>query len=1096
VDYQPGFGYFIDLSQITADQIEITYTVEISGGFEYSTSEIINLIDGLPEISLLQSEGHCSDGYINYTIDVENFDATYEYSVEEDITITSYDPAYSWITVQPTDEAVTYVFTAEFQGCTTTKEIEIQPQTCCDIDPEAHKVTCAGGNDGTIELNITGNYGELEVTWYDGLPWQNIVVGNEIDLTNVQAGYYSVEYTDNENCTGYLEGLTVLQGPDCCDQSPNEPESYILDSTIPITWNTDEHDYILTEDLILEDNTMLVIDSRTIRLAENVKILVKPGAQLHLNETTLTMIPGCGMWKGMECSSRQKQQSPYTAYRGGIRIFDSTIEFAQNAFSNFETDAQGNPILLCVNQDGESAIPCYQNWKEGVGGVIEATNTVFRNNGRDARFHQYNRRQNESPYSIVEYGSTFTNCSFLLDSEHDPALVPYERVLLTKVRYVNFYYCHFQNQVEAFTQIAQSPLIGLYSKGATFRVVGNCSMSNLETCTSAMEGFAYGIYSLYQMKAVGSIVDKMKFNCFRGIYAYMPFSLSIYRNWFEDYSYATAPVHFTEQYATQAFGVYVQGTARYDIRENHFNLANHPRVGCVVNDGGSSNNKVYLNEFNNQPLGLGMYNRNRSSNGGSGLLYQCNTFDGTSVMDAFTYSLTYMGSSFAGINLNQQYYDLMDEVFESAGNQFNNLPSLPTWAEHGNNLLTPVYNYYYAPSDALITSEFYGVNLIENQPPNACNDFVGLTTDHGERIALLETEIATQTAIHQLIVDGGDTEGLTEEVLYSDYNEALELYYNLMNESPALSEEVMLATIERQFQLPQVLLTQLLASNPTAAKSVEIQKALDNQSTPLSEYQREQIDIGLTIISVKEHYEANISALQAQRDQSIHSLMDAIDEDPEHPNPIGAKLALLSNPLFLTDVYLKSELLMANGQYANAVALLENADSYCKLTRADVEEIFHLVYLATLEENLPELLSNSQENMLETIRTTSGPWASAWAESIMVRFGLKEIYSPIYTPDDVPPHLRSSKVSKSDVAEAITCYPNPAKAFAVVQTEQGIITAICLTDVAGKTVWKQAYNNQSQQQVVDTASCAAGCYNVQVTLADGRVFSVQLIVEK
>ncbi|MFM9986964.1 MAG: hypothetical protein ACKVOK_17110, partial [Flavobacteriales bacterium] len=42
VDYQPGFGYFIDLSQITADQIEITYTVEISGGFEYSTSEIIN----------------------------------------------------------------------------------------------------------------------------------------------------------------------------------------------------------------------------------------------------------------------------------------------------------------------------------------------------------------------------------------------------------------------------------------------------------------------------------------------------------------------------------------------------------------------------------------------------------------------------------------------------------------------------------------------------------------------------------------------------------------------------------------------------------------------------------------------------------------------------------------------------------------------------------------------------------------------------------------------------------------------------------------------------------------------------------------------
>ncbi len=946
--------------------------------------------------------------------------------------------------------------------------------------------TCDGLADATADITIIGGTAP-----YNNIVWTGPTNATGADQTNLTDGTYNITFNDANNCPG--TGTVVIeQGPVCCDINPNPPLDYTIEAGPQVWWNNAAQDYVLTEDLILEDGAVLYIIGRNIRIAGGKKILVNPGAALHLTNSTLTKIQGCGMWKGIECSARYKVGIPYTSVRGLLRSINSHIEYAEKAFSNFRSAANGNALQQCVDEFGNLVTGnCSQHWKEGIGGTIMSTEDFYLNNKYDAHFKSFKRRNGFAPYSYAADGSSYFGCHFLIDNDYETGHLPEDRIFMDNVLYVRFRGCDFKNTVPAYCQIANKPLVAIRAYVASFMLKGYC---NDNTCNTSLDGFAYGVYQVGGTNQFATQIDKVTFNCFRGIFSLFPRRINVHRNWFEDYNFNVAPVIHTTQYATQAFGCYIQGSiSKFDIRENHFNLDNFPRVGCVVNDCGNWNNTVYGNVFNNQPLGLGLYNRNRNSNGLSGLLYQCNTFNSLAAIDVFSFSA--FGGVWSGINLNQKYVDPNSLDIESAGNQFLNPGGNWWWHEHAENF-TNTYNYYAANSDVYDPSEFGGVFIMDDQLFNACDDYVNLVPDNEQRIADLELEIEVQTAIRQMIVDGGDTEGLTAEVLYASYSEALQLYNTLINQSPALSEEVMLYTIEREFPLPSVLLTQLLAANPTAAKSALIRKALADQTTPLNEMQMNQINAGLNILSTKEVYEAKISSLQAQRELALHRIMDNIEADLEHPDPMGAKLALFANPVSINDVYTKATLLIATEEYEGAIDLLEQAPSQFDMTRPEEDEIVDLVYLIELEESQPGSITNAQEAILIAIVDNSGPWASSWAESKLIELGLRELFNPIYTPDDVPPNLRSALVSGgSIVSNEITCFPNPASNFVVITAASSSITAIRVKDTVGKLLVIQDYFANSNQQVIDIGHLAIGCYNIEVSTIDGSTHTLQIIKE-
>ncbi len=92
--------------------------------------------------------------------------------------------------------AGTYTVTVtDGNGCSTTTSTTINQQASMSVAVQTTtNVTCNGGNDGAIQLNITNGAAPYSFNWTNG-------VGNIQNPTNLFANTYNVTVTDNNGCT-------------------------------------------------------------------------------------------------------------------------------------------------------------------------------------------------------------------------------------------------------------------------------------------------------------------------------------------------------------------------------------------------------------------------------------------------------------------------------------------------------------------------------------------------------------------------------------------------------------------------------------------------------------------------------------------------------------------------------------------------------------------------------------------------------------------------------------------------------------------------------------------------------------------------------
>ncbi|TXK71954.1 T9SS type A sorting domain-containing protein [Mesonia sp. K4-1] len=115
---------------------------------------------------------------------------------------------YAWNNTATTEDMIgltagTYSVTiTDANGCTATESVDVLEPTVLSANAVAGNVSCNGGNNGTIDLTVTGGTAPYTYTW-------NNTATTE-DMIGLTTGTYSVIVTDANGCTA-TESVDVLQ---------------------------------------------------------------------------------------------------------------------------------------------------------------------------------------------------------------------------------------------------------------------------------------------------------------------------------------------------------------------------------------------------------------------------------------------------------------------------------------------------------------------------------------------------------------------------------------------------------------------------------------------------------------------------------------------------------------------------------------------------------------------------------------------------------------------------------------------------------------------------------------------------------------------
>jgi hypothetical protein len=527
--------------------------------------------------------------------------------------------------------------------------------------------------------------------------------------------------------------------------------------------------------------------------------------------------------------------------------------------------------------------------------------------------------------------------------------------------------------------------------------------------------------------------------------------------------------------------------------------ANVLRVGLYVNGNDINANNIYRNGFYDMIGGCRFYNDNRGD-ASNGLTFMCNTFR-NNLRD-----VEINNAPAANFEANSAYgiRPIIGTQDMSNANTFEQLTSNPNDDDDMRNFTQNQHTYYWnSVAGELTPSEVGGIQI-----PFVVSS-IGCTTSTPAigNVASLNTAISAYDAaklLYQALVDGGNTDLVLTEVELADYADAITLYQSLMAKSPALSQDVMLEAIAKEYDLPAVLLTAILASNPSAAKSAIIQKDLDEREYPLNSYQRQMINQGIDIISSKEAMEANLGNQLAEAQHYMIAEFERITEELAEEQKAEAFENVLNMRTDNVAQFFKIHALIAQGRYSDAEALCQSllAAINPKLPEyADYTDFLALLPLhQVMSASVDSTLSIDQKNDLIAQLQEWKPATYGLAMDILTQWGDYEHQEPLDYPQEAP-QLRSLNVSnaQSEVSPTwITIYPNPATDYVSIRLNKAPLTAnatFTLINTQGSLVTQGELGNPNMEYVVTLNKLAKGVYTLTI-FDTGQIMHTQSIIIK
>ncbi len=962
-----------------------------------------------------------------------------------------------------------YIYTeSSCPGCYPHKQYTIESppinlSSFCESQIEFyfHQYTYLWGNPDHTVLRF-------DISYDGGNSWQNNVwsiEGNQGNVWHKQIIRFAntvnkVRFTVITGDEAYsdvaLDNITI--GPGLHDNTP-----MIINSIT--SWSQDQKLY---SDLTIESGAILTISNCKISMFNNTKIIVKPGGQLILDGAILTS--ACySMWPGIEVWG-DYNQSQYTINgrcpQGILIIKNHTlIENAEN---------------IAIWRPG------YYNTS---GGIIQASNSTFRNNRRSVEFISYH---NFNPYSpppqphLNNY-SCFSDCSFEITSSYVGPYPFYAHISMWDVEGIRIRGCRFSNAKTYSSSIARG--YGIYTIDAGYSIDTYCNSTAIpcpptSVLRSSFQGLFAGISALNQSSSNTVYVNKADFNDNSfGMRLNTVNNASAILNAFDVGSNTICP-NFT------GIGIELNNCTGYTIEQNSFTHSGSSNPGDkylgIRVIGQNDPNDVTFNQiYNNSLQGITVGNQaeeyNANSTGTTGLYYICNE-NSNNNYDLYTFG--------PGVAHYQGSYS------KPAGNKFSKNANNPY--SDFNNQAWWIITYKYYNGDPLQHPESVYNVITEGTPnQNPCLDNfggngIGIEKLSAEQVSSLQTEYAENLtaysnikAIYESLKDGGNTSTLESDISTSTPDQTMQLRDELLGRSPHLSREILVAAANKNDVLPDPILFEILAANPEELRNDSLLNYLKNKTNPLPDYMIELLKAIASDSTYKTTLQSGLSYYYAKSMNAAYALthdilLDTIQDLSNLRN-------WLDNQHTLSADYQIIDSWFAEKNTTSALALLDLLPQTYSLDSSAMVEYNYYKDFKTFQAGLINTntniyqLDSTQLAFLNYTASNSKGMAGDQARNILeFAYGVFNINCPP-SPDllikSTP--FNAAKNLNSVYEPKITVAPNPAGSWTVFNYTlfAGVDnSSIKITDMKNQVIKILPVTSVKGQITWDTRDVPAGLY--------------------
>lgn len=873
-----------------------------------------------------------------------------------------------------------------------------------------------------------------------------------------------------------------------------------VSSTVPVqitsnqTWNSTTISHTSLE---IKPGVTLTLNAN-LEMANGTSITVDPGASLivdGLNKTDETggkITDICGSsWDGIYVAGANNQPQT-TVFQGQLILKNNAVlDNARTAVHTYKQTASGNI-----------------DWTT-TGAIIQATNTTFRNNRRDAEFLTY--RPGLAAKRERRNLSYFNLCKFLTDDNcptPGDQLAPY--VTMFEANGVAFNGCTFRDDR---TNIGDVGRIGIYairsgiyanryctdSRGSTYNCFGT---STPNTFTN----LKYGInaQSLSNPALTVNVINSTFNNCHRGVYLTSVDNARIDLNTFQ------IPVE-AQSLKDNPCGIYLEACTGYDVQDNNMQSTvglpqSEAAVGLVIKSSGNNVNKYYNNQFNGLSVGGESIDQNKQLVGNGGLQFLCNTHN-TNGTDLFvTADQSFPATFFIGMATAQ------GALKSPAGNFFTytGIPSsLRTVSDNGDFM-----RYYHNdpssnPANRIVpqtyTSNFIPTYSRTNQancPDRLLGTQVEPPTIGG--ISTLANIIMTAKIGKRGKTDGGNTQDLINSIQCGSCDPT-PVYNSLMATSPWVSEQALIAVASDQSILTPDMIASVCVANPQSARSRLVQNTLDARQEPLTLDMRNEINAVQNVFTARDTLLDSIADMQYQLADATNELLREYTDSTD-----TASMSTIAN-LLLTAHEPEYDYRLA-GLYFGV-----NDGTSGNLT---LEQLPGRYFPEEIDNNYLTEFSNYY-NQIYNWQTSGKNLASLSAGDISTlnSYALNEdnighaaiallqennsssYTEPVYLPQstDIPFHISNAlneQAKKKSVHQYFQVFPNPAcSQLTISYNTGGKGNNLIIYDITGKIVLQKQLVGEMGNVNIDVAGLPPGQYICQLmnktSVLDMQKLSIQ-----